>query len=117
MDQGRHRSGPGHRIRQPDMERKLGRLAAGANKKPQRNPRQDAPVAQSFNGKAGGPRHHFGVLRSSKRTDYAEDGENETKVTNAISDKRFARGVGRLVAIEVVPDQKIRAETDTLPAY
>ena len=56
------------------------------------------------------------VLRRAKGCDHAEDGQRETEVADAIRDEGLARSVRRFLAIEVVADQQVGAETDTFPA-
>src|ERR1700752_179414 len=89
MDQCGNWSWTSHGVGQPHVQWQLCRLTAGAQKKSERNPRENAPVTEQFNRKRFGLFENFGVLRGSEGGDYAKDCECESKVSDAVRDERL----------------------------
>ena len=105
MDQRRDGRWTGHRVGQPNVQRKLGRLTTGADKESERNPRQQAPVSECFQRIISGLGENIAILRRAKGRNHTEDRQCESEVTDAIGNEGLARGIGCFLAFEVVTNQ------------
>ena len=112
VDQGRDRRRARHRVRQPDVERKLRGLAARPDEEAEADERQVRRDARRIG--RGGGEDLAEVERAEERED-AEDPEDEAEVADPVDDEGLLAGVGRGFLVVVVPDQEVRAEPDALP--
>src|SRR5660398_221402 len=111
MNQGGHWSGTLHGIRQPYMERKLGRLSHRPHEE-QEGDGNGHPFTQ------GSTLHRmkdFCVIQSAQSDKDQHHAQAEAKVTHAIDDESLlARGGGGLLVIEKA-DQVVGAKPHSLP--
>ena len=91
VDQRGDRRGTGHRVRQPDVQRNLRRLAAGAHQQQQAD-RGEHPAL----GSTGMPCLANTLAKSSepKLHDDQEHRQREAEVADAVDDERLVAGVG-----------------------
>ena len=123
VDAGRHHRGgvdqrrdgrrPGHRVRQPDVERELRRLAARPDE--EAAGRRAVMYGAYAAGLAAAAAKTFAKSSVPKSAKIAEDPEDEAEVADPVDDERLLAGVGRELLLVVVPDQQVRAEPDALP--
>ena len=119
VDQRRNRRGAGHGVGQPDVQRNLRRLAAGADEE------QDADTRQQRTARRSVAQHHV-QLAEVQRAEVERDVEHadqEGQVADAVDDERLASRVGagqprpfveRLVVEEA--DQQVRTQPHAFPA-
>ena len=113
MDQGGHRRGTGHRVRQPGLERHLRGLADGAAEQQQRNDRHRRRAVRPQLAGAG----HGGLhLDRAHLAEQEEQAEQHGGVADAGHHERLARGVAVLRLLVEEADQQVAAEPDALPA-
>src|SRR6059036_146403 len=115
MDERAYRRRTRHRVRQPNEERNLCRLAGGADEEQQSDQRDHVRIQQL---------HVLLQLREIKGPDpllaelgnEKQDAQYEAEITDAVDDERFIAGDG--VGVIVIPkaDEQIRTEADSLPA-
>ena len=109
MDEGRHRRGAGHRVREPDVKRDLRALAAGADEEEGGSPRGPAVVDLAL-------RHPLEV-EGAEHLPEAEDPEQEAEVADAVGDEGLLACVRVLQLLVPEPDQQVGAEPDALPPH
>src|SRR5205085_3873058 len=97
------------------VQRYLRGLAARAGEESERYPSHDSPHAEGLDGKGARLLEDLRVLSRPEGRDDAEDREREAEVADAVRDESLARGVARLLAVEVVAYEKVRAEAHALP--
>ena len=112
VDQRGDGRGPGHGVRQPDVEGKLGRLAAGSEEEEQADERR---VRRETGGVGGRRGEDLAEVERAKQGEYAEDPQDESEVADAVDDEGLLAGIRRRLLVVVVPDQEVRAEPDPLP--
>ena len=115
MDQRGHRRRAFHRVRQPDVERNLRRLAGRADEQQQRRDATAIAERRLRRQRRHRPRRCPGsrACRTARRAQHAED---EPVVADAVDDERLLAGVGRRLLLEPEADQQVRAEADAFPA-
>ncbi len=114
MDQGGDGRWPLHGVRQPHMQRQLGRLAGGADEQEERGDRHHAHAERLGRPLRGRRRHGLEVQAVEGHEDQ-EHPEDEPEVADAVDDKRLLASVRRRLLRVVEADEQVRAETDTLP--
>ncbi len=113
MDEGAHRRGARHGVRQPRLERELGRFAHGAAEEQGSSGdgqgRADGPLRCS-------PLHQLLDVEGVQVRKEEKDADGHCRVADACYDEGLARGtaVGRVRIPET--DKKIAAEAHALPA-
>ena len=114
VNQGRHRSGPLHRIGQPDMQWELGALADRSGEKAQADGGHQGGIR---GGDAGQPTRlqHLGDLGGPEGGPDQEHADGEAKVTNAVDDKRLHPGRRGLGLFVPEADQQVAAQTNRFP--
>ena len=116
VDQRGDRRRAFHRVRQPDVERNLRRLAGRAEEQQQRRDRHRRRTSRLGRAARQPPRAtswKSSVPNVAKISSIAED---EAEVADAVDDERLLAGVGRRLLLEPEADQQVRAEADALPA-
>ena len=112
VDQGGHRRRTGHRVRQPDMQRDLRRLAGRADEQ------EHAHQARRHRHRSGQERRIDLVhLQRAERAVQQEHAEQEAGIADAIGDEGLlARGgLGRILEPEA--DQQVGRQPDAFPAH
>ncbi len=119
VDQGRHRCGAGHCVRQPDAERNLCGLAAGPQEQAERGQRNH--VAGNTPPERG--RLHLAVLQRSHLAEEDEHAHQHPEIADAVHHKRLFCGVPRPgnrhpfeLAVVPEPDQQERAQPYPFPS-
>ena len=110
MDQGGDRRGAFHRVRQPDVKRKLGGFAHRPGKQQETDHGQHADLPmppdierqRRLRRRAG--KDLLVLQRAEDRKDQ-HDAQAEPEVTDAIHHERLGRGVVRRLPVVPVPDQ------------
>src|SRR5205085_8464586 len=97
------------------VQRYLRGLAARAGEESERYPSHDSPHAERLDGEGARLLEDLRVLSRPEGRDDAEDREREAEVADAVRDESLARCVARLPSVEVVADEKVRAEAHALP--
>ena len=110
VDQRRHRGRAFHRVRQPDVQRHLSRLAKGTAEEQERDARRDHLAA------ADGGRD-LGQVHRAERGLAPEDAEEEAEVADAIHDERLLGGIGGRGLLVVMVDQEVGAEAHQFPEH
>ncbi len=114
MDESGHRSGAGHGVGEPDIERNLSRFSGCANQQQQRDGGENSNAR--FHWQAVGRIKYFREIERAKLPEDQKDGERKSEVANAIDDKCLvASGSSELLG-EVEPDQQIAAQPHAFPA-
>ena len=111
VDQRGDRRGAGHGVRQPDVQRNLRGLAAGADQQQQadRGQRRASGLPAAC-GKT--------VAKSSepKLHDDQEHRQRKAEIADAVHDERLVAGVGGELLVEVEADQQVAAQAHAFPA-
>ncbi len=115
VDQRGDRRRAFHRVRQPDIQRELRRLAAGADEQQQAGG-GDHRIA---NVKLSAARQQvdLGVLHRAEVPGDGEHAQDESGVTDTVHDECLVGGGRGGVALEVEADQQVRAQAHALPAH
>ena len=120
MDERGDRGRPGHRVREPHMERDLGTLPDRPQEQEQCDRRDDrSAVLECRRGVVEHPGQR-GRPREVERPEYVEEqehGDQEADVADPVHDEGLLARVGLLAVAEPVPDQEIRAQAHSLPSY
>ena len=113
-----------HGVRQPDVERDLGALAAGAHE--QTAAREVEPpsrrMAQAEQRDLGARQHlarhaHQGAeVRAAVDLEQEEETHQEAEVADAVGDERLLARGGREILLEVEADEQVAAQADAFPA-
>src|ERR1035437_2278807 len=104
-----------HRIRQPDIERNLRRLAAGSDKQKQGSDRKHGIADRELT--TARQRVYVGEAKRPQIPDKGERAKNESGIADAVHDERLV-GSGRSgVTMKVKTDQQIRAQAHAFPSY
>ena len=123
MDERRDRSRAGHRVRQPHKERDLGRLASRADKEEQRDSRHGPKSPDRLWRKECRLLEKTGHSTLGDETDRSKGGEDQkhrdhvSEIADAVGDEGLLRRVASLLPANVVANQQVRAETDSLPTH
>ena len=119
MDERRYRRRAFHGIRQPDIQRKLRRFAAGSEEQQQAgrlNQHAQVRVGDNLPGVRAGQRRDVGKLCRSKYPHQGERPEDHARVANPVGDESLVRRRRCRVLQEVEADQQVRAQAHALPA-
>ena len=111
MDERGDRRRPFHRIRQPNVKWKLGRLPDRAAKDKQRRDREVSGITGNLSEFPG----HFLKDNGTGRRPRHQDSEHETEIPEAIRDEGLLRCLGCGVTLEPVADQQIGTHADEFP--
>jgi hypothetical protein len=110
VDERRHRGRAFHRVRQPHVQRHLGRLAKGTAEEQERDARRDH-LAATHGGR------DLGQVHRAERGLAPEDAEEEAEVADAIHDERLLGRIGRRGLLVVMVDQEVGAEAHQFPEH
>src|SRR6478736_6008444 len=96
VDQRADRRGAFHGVRQPDIQRKLGGLAAGSGEEQQSSYGEGAEHAPSFMGpmllvNSG---EQVAKIERAESLEQQKHAEHEAKVTDTVDDESFLAGIG-----------------------
>src|SRR6266446_3245267 len=114
MDQRRNRRGTFHGIGQPNIKRKLRRLAAGSNKQQQRGGREHRIADRE-----GSTVRQFVDVDKTKRAQIPgerERAENESGIADTVHNKCLVSGGRGGVAMKVKTNQQIRTQANAFPS-
>ena len=118
MDQGRDRGWTLHRIRQPDMQWKLRRLAHGTDEQADADDGDQHPVAagehrfRQFRGLG----KDFGVVECAGEGEHQANTEDEPEITDPVHQERLHVGEDRSGPVEPETDQQVGHQPYGLPA-
>ena len=120
VDKRAHRGGAFHGVRQPHMQRKLGRLAHRAAEQQQADKRwrADRIAAQ---GKGHALKHsslgqHIRIMQAAKNGEDAEQPEQEAKVAKPVDDKGLFARVRSGILFIIKADEQVGRKPHSLPA-
>ena len=118
MDQGRHRGGAFHGVGQPDVQRKLGRLADSPHEYQHSSHREQAHLT----GEHVAPLnvHQFvQPLECETASDRPQqhDADEHADVTYPVGEEGLFGGVGGAVLLEPVADQQVGTQPHQLPKH
>ncbi|KAG1254628.1 hypothetical protein G6F68_010756 [Rhizopus microsporus] len=134
VDQCRDRGRAFHRVRQPHVQRDLGRLAHGADEQADADDGGDRPdhrLVQQLHaqdravpdlqlgarvGQHAGLREHLRVVQGAEHPQHAGDAQQEAEVTDAVDQERLHVGEDRGRALEPEADQQVRHQAHRFPA-
>ncbi|KAG1398768.1 hypothetical protein G6F59_013428 [Rhizopus arrhizus] len=123
-----------HRVRQPHVQRDLGRLAHGADEQADADDGGDRPdhrLVQQLHaqdravpdlqlgarvGQHAGRREHLRVVQGAEHPQHAGDAQQEAEVTDAVDQERLHVGEDRGRALEPEADQQVRHQAHRIPA-
>ena len=114
VDQSADRRGTFHRVRQPNIQRKLRRLPCRADEQQQRNRRQRGVAHYKMSRRDG--RADFRKLNRAERAQHQEEPKQKARVADAVDDERFLPRVRRRFAQEIKTDQQVAAQARRLPS-
>src|SRR5260370_31334856 len=115
MDQRRNRRGTFHGIGQPDIKRKLRRLAASPDKQQQRGNREHRIPDREVS--TANQRVDVSEAERAQIPGERKRAENESGIADAVHDESFVGGGRSGVAMKVKADQQIRAQANAFPSY
>ncbi len=122
VDQRRHRSRTGHRVRQPDEKRNLRGFARRPDKQQQCDSSHNSEYAESLDRPRG---RLFKESRNAvfgyktDRTEGDEDHEHcdhVSEIAHAVRNEGLFGCIAGLLAVDVITDQQIRTEPYTFPS-
>ena len=114
MDQRGNRRRAFHGIRQPDVKRKLRRLAGCANKKQEGCDGQDGIADEVV--AAAQQRVDVGEAERTEIPHQCQCSEDEASVADAVDDESLVGRVARGLTVEIETDQQVRAQAHAFPA-
>ena len=98
-----------HRVRQPRVERELGRLAHGPDQQAHGDRKGGCGIERVRLGK------DLGVVQRPEAGEHEEDRDQEARVADAVHHEGLGGRLGRRHPVVVVADEQIRAEPHPLP--
>jgi hypothetical protein len=113
MDEGGDRRRAFHGIRQPDVQRDLGRLARGADEEQQRDERQHPEGGFGGHGRNRGG--NLIEVEGAERDEQQQRPEDERVIADPVDDERLVGSVRSGLPDVVITDEQIRAEPDAFP--
>ncbi len=116
MDQGAHRGGALHGVGEPDVERDLRALAAGAHEQAESDHGQGSAPGL-VDGEVGGRGHDGAEVQAPEGDEDQEHAEEKARVSYPVHDERLLARVGGALLLEPEPDQEVGAKADPLPAH
>ncbi len=114
VDESGHRSGAGHRVRQPDIERDLRGFSGRADQQQQRDGGQDSHAR--FRGHALRGVKYLREIERSELADDQEHGQRKAEVADAVDDECLVARGGRELLSEIESDQQVAAQSHAFPA-
>ena len=113
MDQCGHRRGTCHGVREPGVERDLGRFTDAAEKEKECDERDLRSVGDE-RGRCG-PEDIYKIQRPNRPENH-EHGQQQPEVADPVHDERLLTGSRLGLVVEPEPDEEVAAETHAFPS-
>ena len=116
VNQRADRSGAFHRVRQPDVQRKLRGFSRRADKQEQGNRREHSRLSNGFRGHRRRARQHGREIQRAEGPQDQKHAEDESEIADAVHPERLVAGVGGGLLQEEETDQQVAAQAHAFPA-
>ena len=116
VDQRADRRRAFHRVRQPDVQRKLRGFSGRADEQQKRNRCERADLPGGIGGHRGARGRTRRKIQCAERAENQQHAEKESEIADAIHPERLVAGIGCGLLQEEESDQQVAAQPHAFPA-